>query len=99
MYEPKIESAELDRLFAAILKLKNKEECYRFFQDLCSYNELNSFGQRYEVARMLHQGLTYQNIEQATKCSTATISRINRCLLYGEGGYRLALDREEQPSL
>lgn len=86
----------VDQLFAAILQLKTKEECYRFFEDLCTINEVLSMAQRLEVARMLRQGNTYNQIEQETGASTATISRVKRCLNYGADGYSLILDRLER---
>lgn len=95
MYQPKIQSEEMDALFSAVLSLKSPEECYRFFQDLCSINELTSFAQRFQVAALLSKGQTYHEIERLTGCSTATISRINRSLVYGENGYKLALERAE----
>ena len=81
------------RLLDAILALKTREELQRFFDDLCTIQEINSMAQRYEVARYLDQGLTYSAIAGITHASTATISRVNRSLLYGEEGYRLALQR------
>lgn len=81
------------RLLDAILTLKTREELQRFFDDLCTIQEINSMAQRYEVARYLDQGLTYSAIASITRASTATISRVNRSLLYGEEGYRLALQR------
>ncbi len=87
----------VDQLFEAILKLRTVEECYRFFDDLCTVGEVQSLAQRLEVARMLQRGLTYHHIEQETGASTATISRVKRCLNYGADGYRLALDRMGEP--
>lgn len=75
-------------LYEQILKLKDLDQCVRFFQDLCSIQELGAIEQRYEVARMLHDGKVYAEICQATKASSATISRVNRVLQYGEGGLR-----------
>ena len=94
MYESKIKSEAMDRLFAAVARLENEEECYRFFEDLCTINELQAMAQRYEVARFLDQGLTYAQIAEITHASTATISRVNRSLVYGAEGYKLALSRE-----
>ena len=76
-----------------ILRLQNREEAYRFFEDLCTVNELESLGQRFEVAGMLREDRTYQDIAQTTGASTATISRVNRCLNYGTDGYVMVLDR------
>ena len=87
----------VDQLFEAILTLKTVEECYRFFDDLCTIGEVQSLAQRMEVARMLRRGLTYHHIEQDTGASTATISRVKRCLNYGSDGYNLALDRMGEP--
>ena len=92
MYESKIKSEAMDRLFAAVARLENEEECYRFFEDLCTINELQAMAQRYEVARMLKKGDTY--IAEKTGASSATISRVNRCLLYGAKGYNIAIERE-----
>lgn len=84
---------ELEQLFQSILTLQNMEECYLFFDDLCTVNELKSLAQRLEVARMLREGYTYNQIEADTGASTATISRVKRCLNYGNDGYQMALDR------
>lgn len=89
----KLNPKEVEQLFAAILKLKNIEECYQFFDDLCTVGEIKSLAQRLEVARMLQEGCTYNQIETETGASTATISRVKRCLHYGTDGYKLALDR------
>ena len=88
-----IRTEEVDHLFDAILALENKEECYLFFEDVCTINEILSFAQRYEVARMLNDKHTYQEIAEKTCASTATISRVNRSLNYGKDGYQLVLDR------
>nr|NNM91526.1 hypothetical protein [Bacilli bacterium] len=84
------------QLFDAVLTLKTVEECDRFFDDLCTVGELQSLAQRLEVAKMLDQGLTYSHIEEETGASTATISRVKRCLHYGADGYRIALERIER---
>ncbi|WP_141430374.1 YerC/YecD family TrpR-related protein [Bacillus sp. 03113] len=89
----KLRGRELDQLFNSILSLKNLEECYRFFDDLCTVNEIQSLSQRLEVARMLKEGKTYHKIETETGASTATISRVKRCLNYGNDAYEMALDR------
>lgn len=89
----KLRGKMLDQLFEAVLSLKNKEECYRFFDDLCTVGEVQSLAQRLEVARMLREGFTYQQIETETGASTATISRVKRCLNYGNDAYKMALDR------
>ncbi|EWH20169.1 YerC/YecD family TrpR-related protein [Bacillus haynesii] len=89
----KLRGRELDQLFQSILSLKDLEECYRFFDDLCTINEIQSLAQRLEVARMLRDGNTYHKIETETGASTATISRVKRCLNYGNDAYTMALDR------
>lgn len=89
----RLEQASLERLFSAVLSLQNKEECYRFFDDLCTVGEVESLVQRLEVARMLGEGFTYQKIEAETGASTATISRVKRCLHDGHDGYQLVIDR------
>ena len=88
-----IRRTEVDHLFEAILTLKDKEECYTFFEDICTINELLSLSQRYEVAKLLREGQTYLDISNATGASTATISRVNRSLNYGNDGYDLVLER------
>ncbi|MCA0970618.1 hypothetical protein LCM20_08470 [Halobacillus litoralis] len=89
----KLRGKTLDQLFEAILSLNNVEECYEFFDDLATMNEVQSLAQRLEVARMLREGYTYHKIETETGASTATISRVKRCLNYGNDAYTLALDR------
>jgi TrpR-related protein YerC/YecD len=89
----KIKTPAVDHLFEAILTLESKEECYKFFEDLCTINELQSLSQRYEVASMLSKKKTYLEIADETGASTATISRVNRSLNYGNDGYALVFDR------
>ncbi len=89
----KLRGKELDQLFQAVLSLRDMEECYRFFDDLCTVNEIQSLAQRLEVARMLQEGKTYHKIETETGASTATISRVKRCLNYGNDGYAFVLNR------
>ena len=89
----KLNDKTVDQLFESVLTLKSVEECYIFFDDLCTVNEIQSMAQRLEVARMLGQGYTYNQIEAATGASTATISRVKRCLNYGNDGYKMALER------
>ncbi|MBO6015031.1 MAG: TrpR YerC/YecD [Lachnospiraceae bacterium] len=89
----KIKNEAVDHLFEAILTLENKEECYAFFDDLCTVNELLSLTQRFEVARMLSEQKTYLEIAEKTGASTATISRVNRSLNYGSDGYELVFQR------
>ena len=90
---PKIHTEEVDHLFDAILTLRNREECYRFFEDVCTIKELLAMAQRYEVALMLEKKMTYLDIADKTGASTATISRVNRSLTYGEDGYELVFKR------
>lgn len=92
-YESKFKRDDIDQLFKAILSLENEEECYRFFEDICTINELHAFAQRLNVAKLLSDKKTYSEIENETMASTATISRINKCLLYGADGYKIVLDR------
>lgn len=82
-----------DQLFRAILELKSVEECYEFFEDLCTIQEMKAISARLEVARMLKAGDIYEDIVKKTSASTATISRIKRCLVYGSGGYEKILSR------
>ena len=82
-----------DRLFEAILLLHDVDECYRFFEDICTVGEIKDMAQRLQVAKMLDANHTYEDIVTATGASTATISRVKRCLHYGADGYRLLLDR------
>lgn len=89
----KLRGEQLDQLFDAILSLKDREECYQFFDDLATMNEVQALAQRLSVAKMLDEGETYQEIANQSKASTATISRVKRCLQYGSGGYRIVLDR------
>ena len=89
----KIRTEAVDELFAAILSLRNKEECYLFFEDVCTVNELLSLSQRYEVARMLRDKKPYLEIAEKTGASTATISRVNRSLNYGNDGYEMVFER------
>jgi TrpR-related protein YerC/YecD len=88
-----LQSESLDRLFDAIMKLESREECYSFFEDLCTVKELQDLGQRLDVAVLLNQGVNYTAISQQVNVSTATISRVSKCLNYGSGGYRRALER------
>ncbi len=95
-YESKFKTKELDELFEAILALENEEDCYRFFEDICTINETHAIAQRWQVAKLLSEKKTYTEIEEATKASTATISRINKCLVYGADGYQRILSRLEE---
>lgn len=92
-------SAETDLLFQSILALRNPEECYQYFEDLCTVREVQSIAQRLAVAKMLANGQSYQQTIAQTGASSATISRVKRCLDYGAGGYQIVLSRlvEEDP--
>lgn len=89
----KIKTEAVDALFDAVLSLKDRDECYSFFEDLCTVNELLSLSQRFEVAAMLREHKTYLEIAEKTGASTATISRVNRSLNYGNDGYELVFER------
>ena len=82
-YQSKLKRDDIDQLFDAVLTLKDREDCYRFFEDICTINEIHAIAQRLQVAKLL----------SITNASTATISRINKCLLYGADGYKRVLDR------
>ena len=83
----------LDMLFKAVLELQNIDECYKFFEDIATITELKAISQRIQVAKMLKEKKVYTEIAEATGASTATISRVNKCLNYGQGGYNIVLDR------
>lgn len=89
----KLRTEAVDRLFDAILSLQDREECYTFFEDVCTVNELLSLSQRFEVAGMLRDQKTYLDIAEKTGASTATISRVNRSLNYGNDGYDMTFER------
>ncbi len=89
MFDSKLYNEETDALFDAILSLKSKEDCYRFFEDICTIKEIRDIAQRLEVAKLLNNGETVASIAQKTGASTTTVSRVNRCLNYGAGGYAL----------
>ena len=91
-----LRTPETDRLFEAILRLKSLDDCYLLFEDLCTIRELRDLSQRYAVAEMLRRGMSYQEISQATGASTATICRVNKCLMYGTGGYRRAQEEGDK---
>ena len=88
----KLRNADTDILFEKIAGLKNMEQCYNFFEDLCTIAEIKAMSQRLKVAQMLHDGCCYQDIVVETGASTATISRVNNCLQYGNGGYKSVLE-------
>ena len=89
----KIHNEATDGLFRAILSLQSMEECYQFFEDVCTINEIQSMSQRFEVAKMLTDKRTYLDISEKTGASTATISRVNRSLNYGNDGYEMVFSR------
>lgn len=89
----KIHVPEVDQLLEAVLTLQTKDECYAFFEDICTVNELLAIAQRYAVAKMLREKKTYLDISEATGASTATISRVNRSLNFGNDGYDLTFER------
>ena len=90
---PKQKDNNLNQLFEAILTLQTMEDCDKFFEDICTIKELSAISQRFAVANMLHQKRVYTDIANKTGASTATISRVNRALSYGAGGYDLVLER------
>ncbi len=95
---PKLKTDAMDSLFDAVLCLETKEDCYTFFEDLCTINELLSLSQRFEVATMLRDKKTYMEIVEKTGASTATISRVNRSLNYGCDGYEMIFNRLAEKS-
>ncbi|MCI7612295.1 YerC/YecD family TrpR-related protein [Anaerovibrio slackiae] len=99
MVNPKLKDELNDQLCNAVLKLETVEECYQFFEDICTISELKAMSQRLEVAKMLQKRHTYDEIVSRTGASTATISRVKRCLNYGADGYNLVFERlnREQP--
>ena len=86
-------SEDMRKFYKAILSLKNENECAGFFEDICTVKELKDMAQRLGVAQMLRDGMSYQNVSAKIGASTATISRVNRCLMYGNGGYNTVLER------
>ena len=86
----------IDALFDAILSLETREECYDFFEDLCTVKEISDMAQRLEAAKLLLDGSTYEQIVKTVEISTATISRINRCIQYGSGGYRDTIEKVQK---
>lgn len=91
--DPRLKSKSVDELFKAILALKTKEECYRFFEDVCTVKEIHELAQRWAVARKLATGATYQEVVEETGASTATVARVKKYLNYGADGYKLVLKR------
>lgn len=88
-----IKNNNVDSVFEAILSLKNIDECYKFFEDICTVKEIQDISQRYEVAKLLTQKKNYNEITKQTGASSATITRVNKCLMYGNDGYQLVIDR------
>ena len=88
-----LRSENTDRLFEAIMKMRNKDELYDFFEDICTVKEVKDMSQRFEVACLLNNGMSYQKVSELTNVSSATISRVKRCLDYGSGGYLKAIER------
>lgn len=91
-----IRNENTDKFFDAVLSLENKDECAAFFDDICTIKEIQDIAQRYQVAILLSKGLNYNEISAATGASSATITRVNKCLNYGNGGYKTVLDRTEK---
>ena len=92
-YDSRLKEPMIDDLFGAILAIEDQEECYRFFEDLCTIGELKAMAQRWRVVKMLTENRTYGDIIKETGVSTATISRVKKCLYYGADGYRIIVDR------
>ncbi len=88
----KIQNSSIDRLFDVIMNLRSTEECYDFFTDVCTVKELQDMAQRLDTAFLLDEGVSYQNITSQIGVSAATIGRVSRCLNYGSGGYKNAID-------
>ena len=99
LLDSKLKSEEMDLFFNAILKLENIEECYKFFEDVATINEIKSLAQRLHVAKLLKNKKTYTEIAEITGASTATISRVNRALNYGSNGYNIILERLKEQNI
>ena len=95
MFEPKVKNRQTDALMKAVISIRNEDDAYRFFEDLCTIPEIRSISQRLAVAQLLRKKETYQKIEEETGASSATISRVNRALTYGADGYNRVLDQME----
>ena len=89
----KIEKKYLENLYRGILSLETQQECAAFFDDICTIQELEALSQRFEVARLLHEGKNYVDINKLTGASTATICRVSKCLSYGDGGYKAVIEK------
>ncbi len=94
--EPLIKNKSIDELYKAIISIDSIEQCYTFFEDLCTIAEIQAMDQSYEVALMLEKGVTYSRIAKETGASSATISRVNRALNYGAGGYKALIEKVEK---
>ena len=92
----KIEKKYLENLYKAVLTLENMDECAAFFDDICTIQELEALSQRFEVAKLLHEGKNYVDINKLTGASTATICRVSKCLSYGDGGYKTVIQKMEK---
>lgn len=90
-----IHNESVDRLFDVIMKLSSREDCYKFFEDVCTIKEIKDMSQRFDAAILLDRGESYQSVSEKIGISSATISRVSRCLNYGSGGYRIAIDSLE----
>lgn len=88
-----IRNENIDKVFEAILSLENIDECYRFFEDICTIKEIQDIAQRYEVARLLTDKKNYNEITKVTGASSTTITRVNKCLMYGNEGYKMVIER------
>ncbi|WP_317311848.1 YerC/YecD family TrpR-related protein [Clostridium thermobutyricum] len=99
LLDSKLKSEEMDLFFNAILRLENIEECYKFFEDVATINEIKSLAQRLHVAKLLKNKKTYTEIAEITGASTATISRVNRALNYGSDGYNIILERLKEQNI
>lgn len=93
MYKPKFYNDDIDLLLDALLTLENKDELIRFLEDVCTIKEITDMGQRFSVAKLLNDKVPYQQIVATTKASTATISRVNKSLIYGSEGYHIAIKK------
>ena len=91
-----IRNENIDKVFEAILSLENIDECYRFFEDICTIKEIQDIAQRYEVARHLTDKKNYNEITKATGASSTTITRVNKCLMYGNEGYKMVIERTKK---
>lgn len=93
MYDSKMKNDETDELYDAIMSLRSREECYQFFDDLCTFGEIKAMSQRFHVASLLSEGKTFTQISEEVGASSATITRVNKCITYGSDGYKLVLER------